>query len=90
MQYSKKDVYHHGEYKKGLNAVVARDARGNETVKKTLTGDTVCDEKFPIILESMKFPEPVISVAVEPKTKNDAEKLSLSCSELKNYFCVNS
>jgi elongation factor G len=51
-------------------------------LKNTLTGDTLCDEKFPIILESIEFPDPVISVAIEPKTKADQEKLSQSLAKL--------
>ncbi|HOJ50042.1 MAG TPA: elongation factor G [Spirochaetota bacterium] len=51
-------------------------------LKNSLTGDTLCDENNPIILESIEFPEPVIFIAVEPKTKNDQEKLSLSLQKL--------
>ncbi|WP_200763233.1 elongation factor G [Nitrosophilus alvini] len=51
-------------------------------LKNTLTGDTLCDEKAPVILERMEFPEPVISVAVEPKTKADQEKMSVALSKL--------
>jgi elongation factor G len=51
-------------------------------LKNTLTGDTLCDEKRPIILERMEFPDPVISVAVEPKTKADQEKMGIALSKL--------
>ena len=51
-------------------------------LKDTMTGDTLCDEKHPIILESMDFPEPVISVAVEPKTKADQEKMANALAKL--------
>ena len=51
-------------------------------LKDTTTGDTLCDEKHPIILEKMDFPEPVISVAVEPKTKADQEKMSVALQKL--------
>jgi elongation factor G len=51
-------------------------------LKHTLTGDTLCDEKRPIILEKMEFPEPVISIAVEPKTKADQEKMALALQKL--------
>ncbi|XP_069673869.1 elongation factor G 1-like [Periplaneta americana] len=51
-------------------------------LKHTLTGDTLCAENAPVILESIEFPEPVISIAVEPKTKNDQEKLSLALQKL--------
>ena len=51
-------------------------------VKNTTTGDTLCDEKFPIILESMEFPEPVISVAIEPKTRAGQEKMGIALAKL--------
>ncbi len=51
-------------------------------LKDTTTGDTLCDEKESIILESMEFPEPVISVAVEPKTKADQEKMGIALARL--------
>lgn len=51
-------------------------------LKDTATGDTLCDENSPVVLESMQFPEPVISVAIEPKTKVDQEKMSLSLQKL--------
>ena len=51
-------------------------------LKDTTTGDTLCDEKAPIILESMVFPDPVISVAVEPKTKADQEKMGIALQKL--------
>ncbi|AZV45876.1 elongation factor G [Nautilia sp. PV-1] len=51
-------------------------------LKNTLTGDTLCDEKRPIILERMEFPDPVISVAVEPKTKADQEKMAIALQKL--------
>jgi elongation factor G len=64
-----------------------KDVRAGDIVavvglKKTLTGDTLCDEGSPVILESMEFPEPVISVAIEPKTKADQEKLSVALGKL--------
>ena len=51
-------------------------------LKNTTTGDTLCDEAHPIILESMEFPEPVISVAIEPKTKAGQEKMGLALAKL--------
>jgi len=51
-------------------------------LKETITGDTLCDEKFPIILEKITFPEPVISLAIEPKTKVDQEKLGMALKRL--------
>ncbi len=64
-----------------------KDARAGEIVavvgfKSTSTGDTLCDESKPIVLESISFPEPVISLAIEPKTKADQEKLGLALSKL--------
>ena len=51
-------------------------------LKNTTTGDTLCDEKHPIILESMEFPEPVIRVAIEPKTKAGQEKMGIALAKL--------
>lgn len=51
-------------------------------MKDTVTGDTLCDEKHPVILESMNFPEPVIQLAVEPKTKADQDKMGVALSKL--------
>ena len=51
-------------------------------LKDTTTGDTLCDEKNPVILESMNFPEPVISVAIEPKTKADQDKMGIALAKL--------
>src|SRR5699024_7763839 len=51
-------------------------------LKDTATGDTLCDEKHPVILESMEFPEPVISVAIEPKTKADQDKMGVALGKL--------
>src|SRR5699024_1394250 len=51
-------------------------------LKDTATGDTLCDEKHLVILESMEFPEPVISVAIEPKTKGDQDKMGIALSKL--------
>jgi len=64
-----------------------KEAKAGEIVaivglKETITGDTLCDEKNPIILEQISFPEPVISLAIEPKTKSDQEKLGLSLKRL--------
>ena len=50
--------------------------------KTTTTGDTICDEQHPVILESMEFPEPVIDVAIEPKTKGDQGKMSEALAKL--------
>ena len=66
-----------------------KDARAGDIVavpglKQTTTGDTLCDPKHPIILERMEFPDPVIEVAVEPKTKGDQEKMGVALSRLAN------
>jgi elongation factor G len=65
-----------------IKEVRAGDIVGVVGLKNTLTGDTLCDENRPVILESMEFPEPVISVAIEPKTKVDQEKLSIALGKL--------
>ena len=62
--------------------VKAGDIAGVVGLKYTFTGDTLCDEKHPIVLESMHFPEPVIFVAVEPKTKADQEKMGIAMAKL--------
>ena len=51
-------------------------------LKETKTGDTLCEESNPILIEAMRFPEPVIQQAIEPKTKNDQEKLGLALHKL--------
>lgn len=72
----------HANKREEIKEVAAGDIAAAVGLKNTLTGDTLCDEKFPIILESIEFPEPVISVAIEPKTKADQEKLSQSLAKL--------
>lgn len=72
----------HANKREEVKEVCAGDIVAIAGLKKTLTGDTLCDEKNPIILESIEFPEPVMSVAIEPKTKADQEKLSQSLSKL--------
>lgn len=72
----------HANKREEVKEVSAGDIAAVVGLKNTLTGDTLCDEKNPIILESMEFPEPVMSVAIEPKTKADQEKLSQSLSKL--------
>jgi elongation factor G len=66
----------HSNKREEIKEVRAGDIAAAVGLKNTLTGDTLCDEDNPIILESMEFPEPVISIAIEPKTKADQEKLS--------------
>ncbi len=72
----------HANKREEIKAMYAGDIAAVVGLKSTLTGDTLCDEKNPIILESMEFPKPVMSVAIEPKTKADQEKLSQSLSKL--------
>lgn len=72
----------HANKREEIKEVGAGDIAAAVGLKSTLTGDTLSDEKSPIILESIEFPEPVISVAIEPKTKADQEKLSQSLAKL--------
>jgi len=72
----------HANHREEITEVYAGDIAAGVGLKDTTTGDTLCDEKAPIILESMVFPEPVISVAIEPKTKADQEKLGVSLAKL--------
>ena len=72
----------HANKREDIKEVTAGDIAAAVGLKSTLTGDTLCDEKHPIILESMEFPDPVIHVAIEPKTKPDQEKLSHSLGKL--------
>ena len=72
----------HANKREEIDAAYAGDIIAAVGLKNTITGDTLCDEKSSIILESIVFPEPVISVAIEPKTKSDQEKLSLSLARL--------
>lgn len=72
----------HANRREEIEMVYTGDIAAAIGLKDTTTGDTLCDEKNPIILESMVFPEPVISVAVEPKTKVDQEKMGLALQRL--------
>ena len=72
----------HANSRKEIERVYAGDIAAAVGLKDTTTGDTLCDEKNPVILESMEFPEPVISVAVEPKTKADQEKMGTALARL--------
>lgn len=72
----------HANHREEIGEVYAGDIAAAVGLKDTTTGDTLCDEKDVIILESMVFPEPVISVAIEPKTKADQEKLGMSLARL--------
>ena len=72
----------HANKREEIQEVSAGDIFAAVGLKYTTTGDTICNEKQPIILESMNFPEPVISIAIEPKTKGDLEKLGTSLRKL--------
>ena len=72
----------HANNRKELDIVYSGEIAAAVGLKDTTTGDTLCDENHPIILESMEFPDPVISVAVEPKTKNDQEKMGVALQKL--------
>ncbi len=72
----------HANDRQDIDVVYAGDIAAAVGVKYTTTGDTFCDEKHPIILESMVFPEPVIRVAIEPKTKAGQEKMGIALSKL--------
>ncbi len=72
----------HSNKREEIKEVRAGDIVAAVGLKSTLTGDTLCDENEPVILESMEFPEPVISVAIEPKTKEDQQKLSVALGKL--------
>ena len=72
----------HANNRKEIDIVYSGDIAAAVGLKDTTTGDTLCDENHQIILESMNFPDPVISVAVEPATKNDQEKMSIALQKL--------
>ncbi|AEV67367.1 elongation factor G [Acetivibrio clariflavus] len=72
----------HANHREEIDMVYSGDIAAAVGLKDTTTGDTLCDEAHPVILESMEFPEPVISVAIEPKTKAGQEKMSLALAKL--------
>ncbi|HOP56348.1 MAG TPA: elongation factor G [bacterium] len=72
----------HANKREELDMLGAGDLGALVGLKDTVTGETLCDEKYPILLEPMSFPEPVISIAVEPKTREDEEKLQSALSKL--------
>ncbi len=72
----------HANHREDVEEVGAGDIAAAVGLKQTFTGDTLCDPEKPIILESIKFPEPVVQIAVEPKTKADEEKMSLALARL--------
>ncbi len=75
-------VQMHANHRQDLDIVYSGDIAAAVGLKNTTTGDTLCDEKHPIILESMEFPEPVIRVAIEPKTKAGQEKMGIALQKL--------
>ncbi len=72
----------HANHREDLEVCYAGDIAAAVGLKNTTTGDTLCDEKHPVILESMNFPEPVIRVAIEPKTKAGQEKMGIALAKL--------
>ena len=72
----------HANHREDIETVYSGDIAAAVGLKNTTTGDTLCDEKHPIILESMEFPEPVIRVAIEPKTKAGQEKMAIALAKL--------
>ena len=75
-------VQMHSNHRKDIEKVYAGDIAAAVGLKNTTTGDTLCDEKHPVILESMEFPEPVIQLAIEPKTKAGQEKMGIALAKL--------
>ncbi len=75
-------VQMHANDRKDIDRVYAGDIAAAVGLKNTTTGDTLCDEKHPVILESMEFPDPVIRVAIEPKTKAGQEKMGIALAKL--------
>ena len=72
----------HANHREDVNEVFAGEIAAAIGLKDTITGDTLCDEAKPIVLEKITFPEPVISVAIEPKTKADQEKIGMALQKL--------
>ena len=72
----------HANHREDIDAVYTGDIAAVVSVKNTTTGDTFCDEKHPVVLESMTFPEPVIRIAIEPKTKAGQEKMTIALAKL--------
>lgn len=72
----------HSNHRQDIETVYAGDIAAAVGLKNTTTGDTLCDQKAPVILESMEFPEPVIRVAIEPKTKAGQEKMGIALAKL--------
>ena len=75
-------VQMHANSRSEIDKVYSGDIAAAVGFKVTTTGDTICDEQHPVILESMEFPEPVIELAIEPKTKNDQGKMGEALAKL--------
>ena len=75
-------LYMHANHREDVDQVFAGDIAAAVGLKHTSTGHTLCDEQYPLVLEAMQFPEPVIRVAIEPKTKADQDKLGISLGRL--------
>ena len=75
-------LHMHANHREDVDVVYAGDIAAAVGLKYTKTGDTLCDEKYPVVLESMEFPEPVIRVAIEPKTKAGQEKMTIALAKL--------
>jgi elongation factor G len=75
-------LYMHANHRQEVDEIATGDIVAAVGLKDTTTGDTLCSEEHPIVLESMQFPEPVISVAIEPKTKADQEKMGIALQKL--------
>ena len=78
----------HANHREDIEEVFSGDIEAAVGLKNTTTGDTLCDEKAPIILESMEFPEPVIRVAIEPKTKAGQEKMTMGLIKLAEDYAT--
>jgi elongation factor G len=72
----------HANHREEIKMVYSGDIAAGVGLKDTTTGDTLCDEKNPVILESMEFPDPVISISIEPKTKADQDKMGMALAKL--------
>lgn len=72
----------HANSRQDIDKVYAGDIACAVGLKDVVTGDTICDEAHPIILESIEFPEPVIDISIEPKTKADQEKMAIALQKL--------
>ncbi len=75
-------LYMHANHRQEVQEVIAGDIVAAVGLKNTATGDTLCSEEHPVVLESMQFPEPVISVAIEPNTKVDQDKMGVALQKL--------